>query len=195
MEKHEKVPLNTSKWTEINKNCINDDIMPQLQSSATHYLANENRVVKLVTELYPETTRDLPLCTESEAKIFVATIQLWCLIVRIDMNNVHAWTVALASIVLDMYADRSCTEVHLFLVCRATAVDAIKAAPGNRRWLAACTGISCGRSLSIQPVVVPQLLSIHTGLWQPQSICSSFSGKWHASMKPPLCITKPLPVA
>ena len=36
-----------------------------------------------------------------------------------------------------------------FLVCRAMAIHAIHAASGNRRRLAACTGISRGRSLSI----------------------------------------------
>ena len=91
--------------------------------------------------------RDLPLCHESEAKIFLATINCRRLILRIDGNNVYAWlhSYLLHCTRMDIYAHQSCVKMHLFLVCRATPTHAIHVAPANQRRLAACTGIIRGR--------------------------------------------------
>ena len=87
----------------------------------------------------------------SKAKIFLATVNCQCLIMRIDANNVYAWSHShiMRCTCMDIYAHQSCVQMHLFLVCRAKTIHAIHIDPGNKRQLAACTGIIHGRSLSI----------------------------------------------
>ena len=75
------------------------------------------------------------------------------MIVRIDANDVYALSHSylLHCTRMGINAHQSRVQMHLFvsLVCRAMAIHAIQAAPGNLRRLAACTGIIRGRSLSI----------------------------------------------
>ena len=63
-----------------------------------------------------------------------------------------ACVVTLASVIaLYMHGHTRVPKFHRnasILVCRATAIRAIQAAPGSRHWLVACASISYGRSLS-----------------------------------------------
>ena len=92
--------------------------------------------------------RDLPLCHENEAKIFLATVNCCRLIMRIDANNVYVWSHSylLRCTRMDVYAHQSCIKMHLFSVCTATTIHVIHVVPGNQRRLAACKGIALGRS-------------------------------------------------
>ena len=95
--------------------------------------------------------KNLPLCHESEAKIFLATVNCRHLIIAIAANNVYVWSHShlLRCTRMDIYANQSCIKIHSFLVCRATTIHAIHVAPGNQRRLAARTGIICGRCLTV----------------------------------------------
>ena len=103
-------------------------------------------VVRYTRRWYPQTrwNRELPLCHESQAKIFLSSKNCQRLIMPIGPKNMYRGHTCTR---MDISAHQNCVKMHLFLVCGATNVHVINVAPSKQRQLAACAGIICMRSL------------------------------------------------